>query len=188
MRALVVATAVALLGAGCWVDSGPSRRYDPPPAASSPGTGDTCTPASTADPPRIPIDPDRTLHASPGQGAGVFITYASGGTWTVEWTCDTNVSGGRTCDYELAVNTTGLVDVATDPANAIISRDKTAFSVRTQTGATLDSATFHTEPGSPITFSMRLGCKAYPDLVWYVSNGVLTQAPTDPIELVPAKP
>lgn len=173
----------ALLAAGCWVEPAPHR--DPPPPATTQPTPTTEPPP---DPPKMSIDPDRTLHASPGAGAGVFITYSSGGTWNIVWTCDTNVSAGRVCDYEIAVNSTGLASVSTVPSSAITQRDATAFSVRTATGATLDSATFKTDPGAPITFSMRLNGQPYTDLVWFMSDGTLTNPAVDPFELVPKSP
>ncbi|MGZ3424316.1 MAG: hypothetical protein ACXVEF_43075 [Polyangiales bacterium] len=181
---LALALILGTTAIGCWVDPGPTHR-NPPPQIDEPVPTDA---GPTADPPKIPIDTDRTLHASPGAGAGVFITYASGGTWNITWTCDTNVSSGRICDYEIAVNTTGLKDVSTVPSSAIVQRDATAFTVHTSTAATLDSATFHTEPGAPITFSMRLNGQPYSDLVWFMSNGVLSNPPVDPFELVPKTP
>lgn len=180
--ALVVATCATAVG--CWVEPAP-RRNDSPPATTTPAPAPT-TPAS--DPVKVAIDTDRTLHASPGAGAGVFITYSAGGTWNISWTCDSNVAGGRTCDWELAVNSTGLKSLSSEPTSAVSTQDATSFSVHTSTAATLDSATFTTEPGSPITFSMRLGGQPYPNLVWYVSDGNLVTAPTDPIELVPTAP
>ncbi len=60
--------------------------------------------------------------------------------------------------------------------------------LRTTTTTTLDSVTFKTEPGAPIALSMRLRGAAYPSLEFFVSNGALSTAPTDPIELIPTEP
>jgi hypothetical protein len=58
----------------------------PDDAGAAPTTGDG---APSATPLLVDVDPNQTLSAAPGQGAGVFIEYKTGGHWHVWWTCDT---------------------------------------------------------------------------------------------------
>lgn len=186
MRVLL-SSLVAVLGVaatGCWVEYDNTRRA-PPPAHTTPQT-----PSTPPDPVKVSIDTGRTLHVTPGGGAGLFITYDGGGSWKLAWTCDTNVNPRRTspCVFDIAVGTHGIKALSSQPANAIVSKDETSFTVRSATSTTLDSVTLQTEPGSSIAVTMRLENNVHPDLIWYVSDGKLTTAPSDPIELVPSAP
>lgn len=171
-----IATVTAV--SGCLYETSSSRRPPPP---------NTNTPANptTTETPRLSIDTGRTLFASPGQGVGLFITYAKGGQWKLEWTCDSAVSRAHSCNFEIAVGTNGFGGLATVPANAIAQRDTQSFNLRTVTTTTLDSATFTTEPGAAIGLTMRVDGQVFPKLMFFVSGGELSTAPSDPIELVP---
>jgi hypothetical protein len=186
MRVLI-SSLLAVLGlsaTGCWVEYDNSRRT-PPPAQTTPQT-----PTPTPDPVRVTIDTGRALTVSPGGGAGLFITYDAGGNWKLSWTCDTSVNPRRTspCVFDIAVGTHGIQELSVQPSNAVVQQDATSFSIRTSTTTTLDSATLRTEPGSSIAVTMRIDNNVYPSLIWYVSDGKLTTAPSDPIELVPSTP
>jgi hypothetical protein len=179
--AFLSSIALVALSLGCWVEPANDRasRGAPTPAAPRPAT----------EQPRLSIDTGRTLHATPGGGAGLFVSYQSGGGWKLEWSCDTNVNRGSTCPFEIAVGAQGLVTrPEASPAAALVESDATSFRIRTTTTTTLDSVSFSTEPGAPIALSMRLRGQPYPSLVFFVSNGGLSTAPTDPIELVPSEP
>lgn len=183
MRALPLVFLAMALGvaiSGCWYETSSSRK-SPPPGGTT-GTG-TTQPA-----PRLSIDTGRTLFASPGQGVGLFITYNAGGHWKLEWSCDTNVSKSHSCNFEIAIGTNGFGDLATAPASAIVQRDAQSFNLRTITTTTLDSATFTTEPGAAIGLTMRVDGQVFPKLMFFVSGGQLSTAPTDPFELVPTDP
>lgn len=182
MRLLLKASLFALVAVsvhGCWYETS-SRRTTNNNTPANP------TPAGPT--PRISIDTNRTLHASPGQGVGLFITYTAGGQWKLEWSCDTNVSRSHACNFEIAVGTKGVSDIASTPASAVVQRDAVSFHVRTVTTTTLDTATFRTEPGSAIALTMRVDGQVFPRLMFFVSDGQLSTAPTDPIELVPSEP
>lgn len=174
----------AFATAGCWVEPAPRRHVSPP---------DTTTPATpqpTPEQPRIPIDTGRTLHAAPGEGAGLFVTYAAGGQWSLTWTCDTKLSPGSNCPFEISVGTTeGFFDLEASPSTLVeMDGAKQSFRIRSTTTTTLESATFRVDPGAPIAISMRLRGQPYPNLLFFVSNGRLSTAPSDPIELVPTEP
>jgi hypothetical protein len=178
LNASLVAIA-ALSVAGCWYDSSTSR---------SPNGTTPATPTPSSPPPRVSIDANRTLHASPGQGVGLFITYSSGGNWKLEWTCDTNVSRSHACRFDIAVGTHGVSGIASVPSNAVVQRDAESLRINTITTTTLDSATFKTEPGGAIALAMRMDGQPFPKLMFFVSDGQLSTAPSDPIELVPSEP
>jgi len=172
-------TFTALASVGCWIDA--DRR-------ATPATQNPETDPPTTTPPRVSIETGRALHAEPGGGAGVFITYATGGQWKVFWTCDTKVVPQHACKFELAVGTLGIQEISSLPTTALVESDATTFRAKTITTTTIDSVNFRTEPGTAIAITMRIDDKVMPNLIWYVSDGKLTTAPSDPIELVPSAP
>jgi hypothetical protein len=188
MRAPIFAIAISIgLGlVGCFVE--PAPRKQPQPYAPQPTTTvPTTTPPSTTPPPKVAIDKGKTLIAQPGAGAGVFITYPGDGRWAIQWTCDTNYSG-LTCPFDIAVGANNLSALVATPTNAVPSFDATGFHAHTDTGATLDSVQFSTDPGASITVSVFLRGAPVTNLVFFVSDGKLATEPTDPIELVPSAP
>ena len=171
--------------AACIVDP------DPGPRRCTVNCGSTPAPTSTAPypsspPPKLAIDTGRTLTVAPGEGAGLFITYAGGGRWLISWTCDTYASA-RSCIFDVSVSAGQISSITPTPNNAIIASSESTFRARTNTSATLDSVSFDTSPGGSIVVSSTLNGVATPDLVFFVSNGKLATAPTDPIELVPTE-
>jgi hypothetical protein len=182
--AAVVPIAIAASISACLVDPDPGPRRctvncgTPAPTATAP------QPTTPSPPPRLSIDTGRTLTAQPGEGAGIFITYAGSGRWLVAWTCDTYASA-RSCAFDVSVAAARVSSLTPTPTNAIIASDGQSFRARTTTSATLDSVSFDTDPGGSIVVSSTLNGVPTPDLVFFVSNGKLATAPSDPIELVP---
>lgn len=177
--------AAGALAVGCIVDPGPSTRDDrsvtPAPTSTAP------TPPPTTTPAKVSVDVGKTLVASPGDGAGIFITYAGSGHWNLTWTCDTNLSG-KSCTFDVSVAAGSVAGLTATPADAIVSQSATNFRVETATGTTLDGASFDTAPGGSIVFSGTINGQPMPSLVFYVSDGKTATAPSDPIELVPNAP
>ena len=190
---LVLSPLLLAAVAGCIVEPAPRRsdHYTPPPA----GTGTTAPPAGTgtnkppdgSPPPRVAIDKGTTLIVSPGEGAGVFITYPGEGRWVISWTCDTKLSG-NTCPFDIAIGANNVSAYNPQPTGATVSRDAAGFRVHTDTGSTMDSVTFTTDPGASITISAWIYGSPKPSVVFFVNDGKLTTEPTDPIELVPNTP
>ncbi len=178
---LVIGSAVSL---GCLVDAGSSGRNDRPSGVTPSPTSTAPTPST---PPKVSVDPGKTLVAVPGAGAGIFITYAGSGHWSLTWTCDTNLSG-KSCVFDVSVAAGSVAGLTSTPADSIVSQGATNFRVQTATGTTLDGASFDTSPGGSIVFSGTINGQAMPSLVFYVSDGKTATAPSDPIELVPASP
>jgi hypothetical protein len=182
MRILLPSLALVLgiATSGCWVDVDNNRRAPP--------STQTQTPVPTEPTPRVSIDTDRSLEAQPGNGAGLFITYSAGGHWNLKWTCDTKLVPSHSCKFELAVGTHGIHEISSTPANALVEKDAETFQIKTVTTTTIDSVDFRTDPGGAIALTMRIDGQPWPKLIWYVSDGQLSKAPSDPIELVPSAP
>ena len=182
---VLIPIAVAASVSACLVDPDPGPRRCTgtcgTPAGPSPTAPNPTTPAA---PPLLSIDTGRTLTAQPGEGAGLFVTYAGAGRWLIAWTCDTYASA-RSCVFDVSVAARQLSALNPTPSNAIIASNDTSFRARTTTSATLDSVGFNTEAGGSIVVSSTLNGVPTPDLVFYVSNGKLATAPTDPVEFVP---
>jgi hypothetical protein len=152
----------------------------------------TATPTPTAPPPsgpppKLSLDTDKSLTATPGDGAGVFVTYRDGGHWSIKWTCDTN-SSQRTCAFDVSVTTQGISNFVAMPASSIVARDAVKLRAQTDTAATIDGLDIDVAPGSSIVLSATINGAPAPNLVFYVSNGKLTTEPTDPVEFVPTAP
>jgi len=178
-----VVSSVCALGVGCIVDPAPSGgRSDPSPSPTS-----TSTAPAPSTPPKVSIDSGRTLVVQPGQGAGVFITYKGSGHWDLSWTCDTNISG-KSCTFDISVAAGTVAALTATPTNSIVAQTATNFRAVTATGSTIDGVTFDASPGGSIVFSGTINGQPAPSLVFYVSDGKLATAPSDPIELVPATP
>ena len=186
-RAAIVLVPVAFAAgvSACLVDPDPGPRCNGNCSGPAPSPSPTAPAPTTPTPaPKLSIDTGRTLTAQPGEGAGVFVTYAGGGHWQIAWTCDTYASA-RSCSFDLSVAARQIGAVTPTPAGAIIASDASSFRARTTTGATLDSVSFDTDPGGSIVVSSTLNGAPTPDLVFFVSNGKLATAPSDPVEFVP---
>jgi len=144
-----------------------------------------------------PIDTNLTMTAAPGQGVGVFTEYASGGTWTVWWTCDSLVDNQNPpCqfDVKISVQTGTILAPATNgfqPADTFTS-SATQIEGVTTTSTGSDGVTFQTEPGATITLSATVGGQYDGRFIFFVEGGKVddgfTGTVTDPILLQGSKP
>jgi hypothetical protein len=188
--------AYAALSAGllaCVVDAAPDHRgawsyqpgLPPPPATTA-----------SATPLVVTVDPDRTLDASPGAGAGVFIEYQAGGHWTVSWTCDTGVTG-QTCDFQIDVSVasgaiSALAGQLADSRDTLAQPSAGAASATTITASSLDAITFEATPGARITVDAQIDGARDGSLFFFVQGGVINGgyagALTDPLSFEPVSP
>lgn len=175
---------VLAASAGCMMDMGTSRDDRAPPPIDSPAPSPS---APTAPPPKIAIDPGQNLTADPGAGAGVFVTYAGAGQWSIAWTCDTNTSGVP-CDFAIGVESKGITQLDPTSGAKVVSTTPTQLALAASTGSTLERVSFITTFGSSIVLDVKIDGRPQPSLVFYVSNGRILSAPTNPIELVPVTP
>jgi hypothetical protein len=185
LGASLVMGAIVSAIAGCVIES--SSTGSGSGSGGSTPSGTSTAPAPTSPPPLLSLDTGRSLTATPGDGAGVFVTYQPGGHWSLQWTCDTN-SSGYSCAFDVSASASAISDYAAVPQTATVSQTAQSFRAQTDTASTLDGVTFDTPPGAPIVLSATINGRPMPSLVFYVTNGKLQTAPTDPVEFVPTSP
>ncbi len=196
-KALLCAAALAQLALACTVRTDPPySRYDYPPGGPSAGGAPSAGPSNVT-PILVDIDTDKTMNASPGEGVGVFVEYASGGHWNVWWTCDTNVntSGPVTCQFAVRVNVKqGVIAVQADaPAGrSILNPAANELDLATVTGAEIHGFRFDTDPGAVITIEASLAGQRDASYFFFVQNGQVNGgykgALTNPLLLEGTKP
>jgi hypothetical protein len=173
--------AIAALGIGCIVDNttsggggstGGTGTPIPNPSATSVG-GDGGAPSNA--PILVDVDPNRTLNATPGDGVGVFVEYATGGHWHVWWSCDTNkTSQGCAFNVDVTVAQGAITNAKADgavgttgcrgcPGATVTSPSATEVTGTSSTTSTLDGMTFDADPTAIITVSAGIGDPLVPD-------------------------
>lgn len=188
LLACAAVTGSALL-TGCVIERYETTRSDSPTRCATP-------PPAAA---RAFIKPDEFLEAPPGEGAGVFIEYESGGRWHVWATCDTRLTG-RSCLFDvLAQTSAGTIRNVYGDA---LSGDDSVFQECADTAqlvlksrADISGMYFETQPGATVVFDVLVDGAPYPELVyWYGSfresdaSDVRYGAPGNPIALTPLRP
>jgi len=182
---LTVSFGAASLISGCFVES------------SSHSGGKTMPPDNPAhvldtNPRTVAIEPDKALEATPGDGVGVFVEYATGGHWRVWTSCDTNTSKA-VCNFNafLTVEGGGQIsnvqgeDLETDD---LAQLDTSGGSVHldVRTSSEFDGMTFDATPGAKVELEVYLDNDPDPRIVYWFGDNVLHQgAPTDPIDFAP---
>ena len=154
-------------------------------------------PEDTAAPPEdialYGIDADQGMVQSPGQGAGAFIEYQSGGQWYVYVTCDSNRPGGVLCDWDIQVDLlggcwAGVTATDLDP-NDYLANEIWGPRLVALTAADVDGFYFSTEPGATVSFDVLLDGWAGNRYVFWVSGGAVNPgAATNPVDLQPNQP
>jgi len=137
------------------------------------------------------IDTDRTLVPKPGAGADVLIEYATGGTYHLSTTCDTNQ--GNSCFWDILVTpldgaatlSVAPVDLESDDSVSLGSGNQVRFIA--YTGADVDGFTLQTDPGAAVEVDALLDNGAANQLLFWFGDGALNQgAPSNPIDLQPS--
>jgi len=128
-----------------------------PSSGGSTSSGSTSSGAS-ANPMLVRVETGRTLTASPGDGVGVFVTYQSGGHWTMWWTCDTNKTS-NVCNYEVSAQsqTSAISNLAgydgtvlSPPDGGYLEAGAPEFPILGQVTDKIQGVTFDTDPGAVI--------------------------------------
>ena len=172
-------TAFALTGlfsAACGYDNGTDHPYGGTGTAMSNGTQGG--PIPTAD-----IDADATMtDIIPGTWLGMFVEYATGGTWTVTFTCDTSITG-ITCPWSINAQTldgsaiSGVDVTRLDTGEDFVDHPKPGL--LTYDGVTtteLDQFSFKAGAGLPIGFDVLLQQEANPNrYVFWIGDGGLNR-------------
>ena len=126
--------------------------------------------------PNANIDADATMdNINPGTGVGMFVQYATGGTWTVEFTCDTTITG-LNCPWSINAQTldgspiSGVdVSVVNQPSPGLITYEVT-------TTTELDRITFQVGAGYPVGFDVWLQGERNPNrYVFWIGDGGLNR-------------
>jgi hypothetical protein len=188
---------LAALAAAC-SDGGNHHSYPVyapgAPVQDDAGTSPTGSSTPSANPLLVDVDPNQTLSAVPGDGAGVFIEYSSGGHWHVWWTCDTNKTQ-LSCawDVTIAEPNGSIVKAAADASSTTIGTSSgTSLDATSTTGANLDGVRFDTAAGATITVTASIGGVYDGSFLFFVQNGKINGGYagtlTDPLKLEPASP
>ena len=191
----LAAGATAALLVGCFADS--TSTSSPGSSGGSYSSGGSSSGGSASSQPILAdIDTNGTLITTPGQGIGVYVTYESGGRWTLSWTCDTGVTN-LSCSYVVDAsvdpssgtiqNFVGLAPSSTNTFSEANSQQSVEASPTTASGT--DGVTFDTTPGATITVSVQLNA---PVSFFFVQdnqvNGGYTGALTNPLMFRPTTP
>jgi hypothetical protein len=159
---------------------------------------DPTQPAPSAEPTApmlVDVDPGATMTATPGDGVGVFIEYATGGHWHLWWTCDTNRTS-QSCAFDVKVTpSTGAIANATSDQFATtdaLDASSTALEATTSTTTTAQGIHFDTTPGVTITLTASVGGLENGAFLFFVQDGQIdgdfTGQLTDPLMLKGSTP
>jgi hypothetical protein len=183
-KRIVAALPLALTLVACGYDNG-DRGINDPNDPSPPPSGKVEHAA---------IDTGATLaDIEPGQGAGAFIEYDSGGDWHIYTTCDTAITDA-VCSWDILV--TPLED--TEIENVEGDRDESDDFIgyyygdpwmQTFTSSDFDGFFVTTNPGGSLRIDVVLDGQPAPRFVYWVSGGALNRgAPTNPLDFTPTEP
>lgn len=139
------------------------------------------------------IDTDAQLSGrEPGRSVGVFIEYLAGGYWSIDVTCDTEVSGYG-CSWWVAATAQHGEPFAAR-AHALESSDdalvveQSAILV-SYTNSDADGFSFRTEPGVALHIDIELDGYAESRFVYWVGEGAVhSGVPRVPFLLEPTRP
>ncbi len=101
LRAFVLGIPFAFLAAACTYDNGDANRVLYGNQTGADG-GPQASYYSCGTPTQAAIDTDQQIDVDAGQGAGVFIEYATGGHYHVRVSCDTTRSN-LACQWQVTV-------------------------------------------------------------------------------------
>lgn len=125
-------------------------------------------------------------------GVGVFVQYAAGGTWTIQFACDTE-SSGLDCLWDVYAYTTNggpiysFSELDLESADyASVSTDGVARLMPITT-TDLDGIELVIDEGEPLTLDVRLEGETEPNqFIFWMSDGEVVQgAETAVVELTP---
>ena len=193
-KAFALGIPFVFLAVACTYDNGDAHHvlYNNPP------------PVSCSTPTQSTIDTDQALDIDAGNGAGVFIEYASGGHYHLRTSCDTlrsdSTRSNSSCNWDVIItpqdgttisNVVGenltdgdsvhVYSDATQPT-APISYQLTAF-----TSTEIDGVTFDIDPGAAISVDAFLDDTCALPFFFWVGGGALHQgSPSNPLQLTPS--
>ncbi|MES1174709.1 MAG: hypothetical protein ABUL62_10310 [Myxococcales bacterium] len=178
---------VLLLISGCSYDNGNVHRVYP-----SGSSGSTCPSPTT--PAESTIDTGRTLEVDPGQGAGVFVEYATDGHWQLRTSCDT-LKTSSNCRWDVIVtpedgsSIVNVVGTDLEPGDEVIPypQDAVSYQLTASTGSDIDGFSFDSNPGAAVLVDAYLDEHCALSYFYWVGDGALhSGSPTNPLVLIPS--
>lgn len=189
LSTLALLTLSASLASGCIIERYERVRRDEAPQCTKPR-------ASAA---TVWIEADEALTSAPGEGAGIFLEYESGGRWHAWVTCDTRLTG-RSCKFDIfaqVINGTAgnIVGESLGPRGRVYHDCSDTVQLVVDPGTTTAGMYFDAPPGAAVQFDVLLDGAPYPEIVyWYGRDrrGDVSEvrygAPGNPISVVPIHP
>jgi len=193
LKSFAFALPLLLLAASCTYDNGDTHNalYD---NGSSNNGSLVCNSVSQSN-----IDTDRMIDIDAGQGAGVFIEYASGGHYHLRTACDTARSNSA-CHWDIIIDPQtgktisnaageGLTgpDTLTPYPSPTDSTALTSYHLVTETTTEVDGMTFDIDPGAAITVDAYLDNACAPEFMFWVGDGALHQgSASNPLTVTPS--
>lgn len=140
------------------------------------------------------IDTDKVLESPAGEGIGLFVEYAAGGTWRLWTTCDTNYSNvGCKFDVIAAIDTGSKIDIVEgselEGYDEVEALEDGSARLYAETASDFDVMTLTTTPGSILRVDLQLDGAPASRFIYWVGNGILHEgAPTNPVDFKPSSP
>ncbi len=196
LKAFAFALPLLFLAASCTYDNGDSNEVLYGRGSVTSLNGLACAADVQSN-----IDTDRMIDVDAGQGAGLFLEYASGGHYHLRVACDTARSN-TSCHWDIIIdpeagktisNATGENLSAADSLTTFPSpTDNTAltsYHLVTETTTEVDGMTFDVDPGAAVTVDAYLDGTCAPQFMFWVGDGALHQgASSNPLTVTPTSP
>ena len=187
LKAFAFALPLLFLAASCTYDNGDSNEVLYGRGSVTSLNGLACAADVQSN-----IDTDRMIDVDAGQGAGLFLEYASGGHWQVSTSCDT-LRTNTTCAWDIIVtpqdgsSLSNVTPTNLEPSDSLAAYDATSYQLYTNTGTDLDGFSFDSDPGAAVRVDALLDGSCATQFFYWVGDGALhSGSPTNPIDLVPS--
>lgn len=166
--------AAAACATACWVDPDPAPRATYTPATTAPAPSGSASTSTTA-PLLVKVDTGRTLNAAAGEGVGIFVEYATNGTWHVWWTCDTRQTGAS-CGFDIRIKSESgdLESVHSEgvlSGDSISSSDPRTITATSTTGDNIVGVRFEGPSHGIISVDASVGGVPSPAYFFFVQDG-----------------
>ena len=190
-RSTLWTAAIVAIGAGCgsgdWRSCSGYGGSGVGIGSSGGGTGD----GGSIKPMLVIVDPDRVMHATAGEGVGVFTEYLTGGHWRVWWTCDT-AKTSEACPFDVIASVahgaiTNAAGFSLQQGDQLSQANAQSVEAVTVTTANIEGVTFDTTAGATITLDAQVGGLRDGSFLFFVQDGKIdggyTATLTDPLML-----
>nr|HEX4314116.1 hypothetical protein [Kofleriaceae bacterium] len=137
----------------------------------------------------IEIDTGASIDHEAGVDAGYYLSYAAGGAWHLDWTCDTKLSA-LGCEFAGTITSPSLSGATCFQceSNDDFSAQPGEVDWDTITSTGLDGVDFMTSPGETVHMTLNINGLAQPDLVFVPSGGQTSEPDCAPMDVAPSAP